>query len=95
MHGNDKSVPIAKLRNKPRVLGVVVNGRSRAYPVSEVAKRRGGRLEDNLGGAAIVLEALDGETIKVIQAPESALLVHTFWFAWAAFHPNSEVFSGR
>ena len=30
--------------------------------------------------------------VRVIHLPRGARAVHTFWFAWAAFHPETEIF---
>jgi hypothetical protein len=30
--------------------------------------------------------------VSVVRAPDDAQVVHTFWFAWAAFHPDTEVY---
>ncbi len=97
---NDLMFPVAQgapqsLPPKTRVLGIRYNGHARAYPVDEVVRRPQGRLEDTLGGGTIVLEASSGETISVTKMPDDAKFTHTFWFAWSAFHPDTEVFEAR
>jgi hypothetical protein len=46
---------------------------------------------------------IDGQTIRlafdpasdavhIIEAPPQARVVHTFWFAWAAYHEQTELY---
>ncbi len=77
---------------KSRVLGIESNGVKRAYPLTAVTSAPGARIEDTLGEEKVVLEAASDETIRVIEMPEDARFVHTFWFAWAAFHPDTTVY---
>ena len=32
------------------------------------------------------------DTVEVVAVPEGAQVVHTFWFAWYAFHPETDVY---
>lgn len=51
-----------------------------------------GQVWDRIGDGVIELR-VDAETgeVTVRQAPEDAQVVHTFWFAWYAFHPGTEI----
>ncbi len=86
--------PIARrddrLDSKTRVVGVKIGDRTRAYPLETIRKAPDGRLVDKLGSSEVVLKA-DGDTVSVVKVPEGAPAVHTFWFAWAAFHPETSV----
>ncbi len=43
--------------------------------------------------AGVVLEVSpDGGSIRVVEKPEGVHIVHTFWFAWASFHPDTDLF---
>jgi hypothetical protein len=91
--------PVAKqddrLPPKTRVVGVRLGDVTRAYPIEQVAGAMKHRVEDEIGGKRLVLEAdAMAEMIRVVQIPEGAQAVHTFWFAWAAFHPQTEIFKG-
>ena len=33
--------------------------------------------------------------IAIIESPADAQIVHTFWFAWAAFHSGTTLFGGE
>ena len=81
------------LAGDERVLGVVRNGVVKAYPFSELA-RTTGVLGDRVAGRAVEIRfdavhqtasAVDG------QGRELPTLI-AYWFAWYAFHPNTEVF---
>ena len=79
---------------KEYVLGIEINGKYKAYPFSELEKSKGG----------IVHETFQGQTIKIVYDAKhkSAEIfddggkplpsIANFWFAWYAFHPDTEVY---
>ena len=76
-----------RMRPNVPVIGVKIGDTARAYPVSRIQQSPGGQVRDVIGGQQLVLTrdpALG--RIAITQAPDDALMVHTFWFAWAAFH---------
>ncbi len=79
--------------NKYPVIGVFLGDQAKAYPVSDIYKSSGGRVEDRFGDGRVVLEhdGLPG-SVRVVEAPEGAQVVHTFWFAWYAFHPDTLIY---
>jgi hypothetical protein len=83
-----------RLPPKERVVGVWHEGLSRVYPVAAVREAPGRVLRDEIAGQPLVLEA--GEragTVRVVEVPRGARVVHTYWFAWAAFHAETEIYS--
>lgn len=79
---------------KERVIGLEINGKSKAYPFSELKKLKGKVLEDSFEGQELKItynsqaqsaEILD-ENGKQIPA------VTNFWFAWFTFNPETEVY---
>lgn len=89
--------PVARLDDRlppnTRVVGIRLGAVSRVYPLERVAAALKHRVEDEIGGKPLVLETdATAATIHLIQLPEGAQVVHTFWFAWAAFHPQTEIF---
>lgn len=80
-----------RLPAKSRVVGVRLGGLTRAYPLKSIATMPGGRLTDQIDGQTIVLEAGADGSVHVLSAPKAAHVTHTFWFAWAAFHPTTQV----
>ena len=80
-----------RLPAKMPVIGIRSGSVIRAYTLSEVEKSRGGMLEVKIEGGKVVLQVDGKGSVRVVEAPENAQVVHTFWFAWAAFHPKSEL----
>lgn len=76
------------------VVGVEVGNQTRAYPVATIAAA-GRAVSDRLGDHEITLKADEAGGVTVVEAPTDARIVHTFWFAWAAFHPDTSVFGGQ
>jgi hypothetical protein len=80
---------------KEWVLGVELDGRTKAYPFSVLARRvdAKGELVDNLGGKRLRVryDAAHGtaEAFDAEGRPLPGLMA--FWFAWVAFHPRTEV----
>lgn len=85
--GLDKSLQI-----KTEVYGVEINGSSKAYPESAFDKEK--VIEDTVGNTAIRLERTDPGQIKVtnLQTQEEIIPIRLFWFAWASFHPDTELY---
>lgn len=80
-----------RLKAKTPVVGVKIGDIARAYPVEAIRQADGGQVIDRLGSAEIVLKA-DKDTVSIVEVSEGASVVHTFWFAWAAFHPDTGVY---
>jgi hypothetical protein len=79
---------------KEEVLGVEINGHFKAYPFSELA-RTSGEVFDKINGKKIVIR-FDKEHRSAQLCDEDNNLLPSitgFWFAWMAFHPDSDVFS--
>ena len=82
--------------NKMRVIGVQHGDAVRAYPLQAVREATEGRLSDTINGEPLVLQTQPGTgNVSVVEAPKDAAVVHTFWFAWYAFHPNTQVFDAQ
>jgi hypothetical protein len=80
-----------RMPRKTRVIGIRLGDTTRAYVVDEI-RNRGGFIEDTIGGQPLRLEAdATTNTVRIVQAPADAQVVHTFWFAWFAFHPQTQV----
>jgi len=84
---------------KALVMGVVIDGQSRAYPFEELAKV-GEPLIEQIGSTTIRVqydpaaksawvERLEGESGA---APTDLPSVISYWFAWYAFHPTTSIF---
>jgi hypothetical protein len=77
---------------KELVLGVVVDGRPRAYLGSLVTKA-GGKVEDEFGGKKIGLVYSTDDGIFSYDVEEGANVTEAYWFAWKAFHPDTQVWN--
>jgi hypothetical protein len=78
---------------KERVIGLEIDGRFKAYPFVELGRTRP-PLQDTLGDAGVIVH-YDAEhrTGRVVDARGAEIpTVIAFWFAWSAFHPDTEVF---
>ena len=75
---------------KELVLGVVVNGKPRAYLASLVT-RAGGKLEDELQGRKIEVAYVPDTMSFRWTAPADVDVTEAYWFAWKAFHPDTEI----
>ena len=76
------------LPHKEPVFGVILGDAARAYPVEAID----GELRDTLAGREIVLRGDGNGGIIVEGLPDEARAVHTFWFAWHAFHPDTTIY---
>jgi hypothetical protein len=79
---------------KARVLGLTINGQSKAYPFLELAFE-GADVQDNVGGQTITVRYnVESETAQALNKSGSLIpATELYWFAWYAFHPDTEIFS--
>lgn len=87
-------------KNKTPVIGVRLGKTTRAYPIDALRKV----IAEADDGIGVLADTIDGQTIRlgldlvtgtirVLDAPAEAQVVHTFWFAWAAMHPQTELYT--
>lgn len=77
---------------KMPTIGVVApDGRTRAYPASELAAA-GGSVRDRLAGKEVQVSYDPGQEVFHFEAPPDYQVVEGYWFAWAAFHPRTSVY---
>jgi len=79
---------------KETVLGLEVNGNYKAYPFSELSKVEDGILKDSFEGVDLTVEYDAQSQSAQIKDSEGNIIptITNFWFAWFAFHPDTEVF---
>jgi hypothetical protein len=81
-----------RLPAKTPVLGVWTANAARAYPVSKFSGEST-KLTDKLGGKTFVLEYdARSRNLRVASADEDVQWMYSFWFAWAAFRPKTELY---
>ncbi|MCK4710214.1 MAG: DUF3179 domain-containing protein [Gammaproteobacteria bacterium] len=79
---------------KERVLGLEVNNRFKAYPFSEIDKANSKLFKDSFAGQKFSIHwDKDNQQASITDsAGKQMLAIEGFWFAWFAFHPETEVF---
>jgi len=82
-----------RFHNKEWVLGVKIGGIYKAYPFSELEKTTG-PVKDNISGQLIeVIFDSENNTARALDEQGRDInTVMSYWFAWVAFHPDTEVF---
>ncbi len=83
------------LHEKEWVLGVELNGKFKAYPISKLAQLDVRKLKDKIGRDEITLSWDEGAENIIIKtsAGDEVVGIQLFWFAWYAFHPDSAIWS--
>jgi len=81
---------------KSVVLGLKIEGLTKAYPFEELPADTD-TLNDRLGEQSIVVKYdLPSQTAWVLDQNGAEIPSFTaYWFAWVAFHPETEVFTGQ
>lgn len=77
------------LPNKELVLGLIVNGKTKAYPYS-LFKDKEGIQKDKVGGKNIEIE-YQNNVLYVLTPGITAITL--YWFAWYAFYPETELYN--
>lgn len=83
-----------KFRNKALVLGVRLGTTSRAYPFNELRKNGADTFEDVIGDHQVTIEWSETDDFARVldDGGEELPSVIAYWFAWYAFHPDTEIF---
>ncbi len=87
-------VPIDR-RYLPKMptLGLRISGEgARAYPASELT-RAGGSVEERFLGRRVRIAYDPDRQVFDVAAPPDVEVVEGYWFAWAAFHPETSVYT--
>ena len=83
-----------KLAKKARVLGVEVDGKYKAYPLKQLRRTKQAIIEDSFNGQDLQIHFdKASESARVVKADGTEIPgVTLFWFAWYAFHPETEIY---
>jgi hypothetical protein len=86
----DRRLPL-----KTEVYGIEVVGKAKAYTAGVLRKR--GVIADLIGHHSVVVrEDHVGKVTAIDRTNGHAILtLRTFWFAWAAFHPDTQLLANR
>jgi len=76
------------------VLGVTIDGIEKAYPFKELRKHGVDTFSDSIGDTELTIEWQEKEKYAraVDSNGEEIPTVIVYWFAWYAFHPDTEIF---
>lgn len=83
-----------RYRRKEVVMGVQIRDQFRAYPFEELRQGPAVFADEFQGESFEVLFDADNETARLMRKDGSEIpTILSFWFAWYAFHPKTEVFT--
>lgn len=84
-------------RNKELVLGVSLHGAHKAYPFKELKRHQETKFEDAVGEEPITVSwSASAKTASAFDRNGDEIpSVIAYWFAWYAFHPETEIFEGQ
>jgi len=80
-----------ELPNKTSVIGVIIDGKAKAYPVKDLPAHNA--IKDKVGNKQIVVryDARRKYPQIIGSQGEKIPYVKVFWFAWQAFYPKTEL----
>jgi len=80
---------------KEMVLGIEINGAAKAYPLS-LLERKTGMLKDEIGENPVqIVLSKERQVVNVLgHQAQTIPVIFAYWFAWQAFHPDTEVYVG-
>ena len=95
--GRDLMFPARPMNNrlpaKSLILGVWSEGKAKAYPLRAFSARTKSLKQELNGKQFKLIYDQQHKSLRVAQADEGLQWMYSFWFAWYAFRPHTEVFS--
>ncbi len=81
---------------KELVMGLEIDGRFKAYPFTEL-KKGARRFDEEFADAEFGVEFdAENQTARIVKCDGSEIpTTMVFWFAWYAFHPETEVYEAQ
>ncbi|MBI2451731.1 DUF3179 domain-containing protein [Candidatus Pacearchaeota archaeon] len=81
-----------RIHPKTVVLGIEIEGNYKAYREDDLIKEK--VIEDEIDGVRIRIERGNDGIVKIenIETEEEIVKERDFWFAWYAFHPETELY---
>ncbi len=82
-----------RIHPKTVIFGVEVNGTYKAYQEDDLKNMK--TIEDTVGGVSIRIEREDSGIVSFtnLETGEEIVKERGFWFAWYAFHPDTELYT--
>jgi len=86
-----------KYHPKERVLGLSINGVHKAYPFIELNKHDKKIFEDTVNGKTFSIHWNKTQQSGYLKDADGVMVpvVQSYWFAWYAFHPETDVFKSN
>jgi len=87
----------SRYQKKSKVLGIIVDGRTKAYPFKELREHGSSTFVDITNGKPYTIHwSEEDEYARILDADGDELpSVIVYWFAWYAFHPETLVFEAN
>jgi hypothetical protein len=82
----------SRFHSKELVLGVVAKGKARAY-LGSLLTAAGGRVTDDFQGKTIRILYDSEAAFFQWDVPKEIEVTEAYWFAWKAFHPDTELWN--
>lgn len=78
---------------KERIIGVEINGKFKAYPFTELSKTSG-EIKDSVNGKKLFIRFDSHNQTGTVfdESGKEQRSITTFWFAWYAFHEDTDVY---
>lgn len=77
---------------KELVVGVTVDGISRAY-LGSIVTAHGGSVSDEIAGRRIRMLYDSPRAVFTWEVPDGVEPLESYWFAWKAFHPDTQIWN--
>jgi len=87
----------ARFHPKQRVVGLTIGNQAKAWPLSELDKQGKVHFTDQFAGKILKIDYDSKNQSVVISNDKDQVLATTnlFWFAWYAFHTDTEVYTAN
>jgi hypothetical protein len=91
----DMSNRDSRFHEKDPVVGLVLDGQAKVWPLRELATVGGGQFTDRINDTELHIRySVTDQTVVIEDATGNTLpSVPAYWFAWLAFYPDSLVFT--
>lgn len=82
--------------NKEWVMGVVIDGRAKAYPFKELESGPGDFIDKINGKSVRILWSKDAASARIVDSGgEEVPTITAYWFAWYGFYPETAVYTAE
>ncbi|MFK7920961.1 MAG: DUF3179 domain-containing protein [Bacteroidia bacterium] len=83
-----------RFARKEKIIGININGQAKAYSLRSLKKQKQAIIEDEFQGQALQIHYdAKAKSARITDAAGNLVpSVQMYWFAWYAFHPQTEVF---